>query len=351
MTDDAGNLSIDFLAGFAIFMVAFIYVATMIPSLLIGLQSNTIDYDAVAYRTGVILVEDPGMPVNPPWETRTDLEKDLVVRFGLSLSKDTPNILSSAKVDRFFCSTAFSYPDDYHQRVIFGDYPYHFNISVQETGSEVTRSIGDLIPDGYGYIRRVVKIKGTSNATIGTTQITAHNYQSKDNVTTDIFSVHINCTKLLEQVTNPAYQIDPRREQIVINLTDLSTTVNPPPIPMPITNLSSIIIYRSEPTPFDPFPPLAEVRTYDTPYIDDNSTAVLSLPHYVNNSVSLIFPGGFFYDMASHNTQLYINYTFEHDTPSWYLNSSVSGPFDYNYYSENVTQPQLYDGIVEVAVW
>ena len=41
-------------------MIAFIYVATLVPSLFIGLQSRTIDYDAVAYRTGVILVEDPG---------------------------------------------------------------------------------------------------------------------------------------------------------------------------------------------------------------------------------------------------------------------------------------------------
>lgn len=137
----------------------------------------------------------------------------------------------------------------------------------------------------------------------------------------------------------------------MINLTDLIATVNPASVPLPITNLSSIIIYRSEPTPFDPFPPLAQVRPYDNPYIDDKSTAVPSLPAIVNNSVSLIFPGGFFYDMASSNTQLYINYTFMHDTPSWYLNSSVSGPFDYNYYADNVTQPQLNQGVVEVAVW
>ena len=63
MTDDSGIQSIDFLAGFTIFMVAFIWVATMVPGLFIGIQSYTIDYDAVAYRTGVILAEDPGQPV------------------------------------------------------------------------------------------------------------------------------------------------------------------------------------------------------------------------------------------------------------------------------------------------
>ena len=63
MTEDSGNLSIDFLVGFTIFLIAFIWVVSMIPGLLIGLQAYTIDYDAVAYRTGVILVEDPGEPV------------------------------------------------------------------------------------------------------------------------------------------------------------------------------------------------------------------------------------------------------------------------------------------------
>ena len=101
----------------------------MIPGLLIGLQSYTIDYDAVAYRTGVILVEDPGEPALPqvPWEIS---DKRDVVRFGLAISKETPNILSQDKVNRFFCSTAFSYPDDYQNRAIFGDYPYRFNISL-----------------------------------------------------------------------------------------------------------------------------------------------------------------------------------------------------------------------------
>ncbi|HWS22487.1 MAG TPA: hypothetical protein VN227_07605, partial [Methanoregula sp.] len=90
MTDENGNLSIDFLAGFTIFMLAFIWVVSMIPGLMIGLQSYTIDYDAVAYRTGVILVEDPGWPVSPPWESYIDQQKSNVTRFGLAISKDTP---------------------------------------------------------------------------------------------------------------------------------------------------------------------------------------------------------------------------------------------------------------------
>jgi hypothetical protein len=92
MTKDSGIMSIDFLVGFTIFMITFIWVATLIPGLFIGIQSHTIDYDAVAYRTGVILVEDPGNPALPsvPWEFQPD-PRD-VARLGFAISKDTPRI-------------------------------------------------------------------------------------------------------------------------------------------------------------------------------------------------------------------------------------------------------------------
>jgi len=102
MIDENGNLSIDFLVGFTIFLIGFIWVVSMIPGLLIGLQAHTIDYDAVAYRTGVILAEDPGWPVSPAWESYIDAQKFNVTRFGLAISRDTPNILSQDKINRFF---------------------------------------------------------------------------------------------------------------------------------------------------------------------------------------------------------------------------------------------------------
>ena len=168
MIDDTANLSIDFLAGFTIFMIGFIYVATLIPGLLLGLQSSTIDYDAVAYRTGVILVEIPAFrcPGRTPACIMIITLKTNDVRFGLAVSKDYPNILSMQKVSRFFCQTLFVYPDDYRSRAVFGDYPYLFNISLQFPGDQNPESIGDIRPDGYGYSRRVVLLKEWSNASI-----------------------------------------------------------------------------------------------------------------------------------------------------------------------------------------
>ncbi|MGD0534982.1 MAG: glycine-rich domain-containing protein [Methanoregula sp.] len=357
MTDDAGNLSIDFLAGFTIFMIAFIYVATLVPSLFIGLQSRTIDYDAVAYRTGVILVEDPGMPYNPSWETKTDAQKYDVVRFGLAVSKDTPNILSQAKVNRFFCSTWTA--DDYRSRAIFGDYPYSFNIAFKKTGDTVPLTVGNTIPDDYGYIRRVVELKGSSNATIDKSTITANKYYSVDNVSSDVFSIHLNFTNLLSDVTNPAYQINPYTDQIMINITNLNQLpVTFPSSPTINTTLSAIQICRSKPIPPTPTPPPVCFGNISNPIIDNRS---VSLPYTITNNVSIIIPPGFITtDMADANTQLYFNLTFNHYTDSTrtslatekgYLNSTVRGPFNYTYTNPNVTQPALQDGVLEVAVW
>ncbi|MFA5330759.1 MAG: hypothetical protein WC342_00125 [Methanoregula sp.] len=357
MTDDAAVLSIDFLCGFAIFMVAFIYVATMIPGLLIGLQSKTIDYDAVAYRTGVILVEDPGM--DPSWEMEKYYNNGypdyvhVVQRFGLALSRNDPNILSSAKVDRFFCSTFFLYPDDYHTRVIFGDYPYRFNISFKESGDNVTRSVGDTKPDGYGYIRRLVKVKSVSNATIGSATIQANGYIGKENVT-QTFSIHLNTTKLLTSEKDPAYQIDPRTEQIMINLTDLESCVNTSPfVTDKRATLEDLYINKNNVEKVRPFDPEIFV------YVDGNPDPVTALPVTVQNNLSIVFTPGFLEDLTTEYgvssslpyADLYVKLQFKPNEGDWYLNNTVSGPFEYDYNPKNVTQPVLKDGVLEVAVW
>ncbi len=351
MTKDSGALSIDFIAGFTIFLIAFIWVLSMIPGLLIGLQAYTIDYDAVAYRTGVILVEDPGWPASPPWESQQNFS---VTRFGLAVSRDTPNILSQEKVDRFFCTTsvygAFAYPDDYHQRVIFGDYPYRFNISLLDTEGNRLQSVGDVIPEGYGYIRRVVKIKGQTNATINESYISSHPYINSDNVTTHEFSILVNNSGLKAQ-KNPAYEIDPARDQIMVNITDLRSTIKNTSVPVNSINitLTKINVYKVDSGI------LSLVRTFNTPYIDDNSSTTQP-PVEVNNSVSLKFSPAFFEILNAGSSPVYVNLSFNltrlgTDYPSQFLNNTWSSPFDYDYNPAHVTQPRLRDAMVEVAVW
>lgn len=117
------------------------------------------------------------------------------------------------------------YPGDYRSRAVFGNYPYLFNISLQFAGNPATESIGDVLPDGYGYVRRVVELKVPSNATIDSGNV-QQRYQSTANVTTHFFTIQINSTDLLANATNPActnplYQIDPWDDQITVNLTNL----------------------------------------------------------------------------------------------------------------------------------
>lgn len=363
MKDDDGNMSIDFLVGFTIFILAFIWVATLIPGILIGLQSNTIDFDAVAYRTGVILVEDPGWPASPGWESFDDPQKANITRFGLAISKDTPNILSEVKVNRFFCES-FVYPEEYQQRAIFGDRPYHFNISLIDIERNEVRSVGEVRPDGYGYIRRLVKIKGTSNASIDSSYVLSHKYNntrfadpSDDfNVTTHEFSILFNNTKLLGDIKDPVYQIIPSREQTMVNITDMRSSIIPP-LSAGYTassvniSLANVTVYKLDGGIF------SRVRYYEKPYIDGNTTFTAP-PVMVQDNVTLKFEPQFFEIMKADFSQIYINLTFEmqeeltgNPRKSSFLNNSFSTPFDYNYHAANVTQPRLRDAVVEVAVW
>ena len=366
MIDDYGNLSIDFLVGFTIFLLAFIWVVSMIPGLLIGLQAHSIDYDAVAYRTGVILTEDPGWPVSPAWESYGDPQKYNITRFGLAISKDTPNILSRDKINRFFNisttdpSAGFIYPDDYQQRAIFGDYPYRFNISVRNLEQNEIRTVGDVLPDGYGYIRRVAKIKGSSNATI-----IGSDYTKSDSVNTHVFSILINNTKLLGEVRDPAYQIDPLREQIMVNITNLISFCGG----SPVINLTKVKIYKLDSGIYSNVP----LPASNNPFIDGNTSRLPSTwpgtPATVTDNVTIKLNPQFIDSMKSQNSQIFIAMRFDLSSNCTFLNNtqvlpdfdSLVGkdtyenlnttPFDYDYNATRVTQPKLSDAVVEVAVW
>ncbi len=345
MKNDAGNLSIDFLAGFTVFLLAFIWVASMIPNLFIGITGYSIDYDAVAYRTGVILVEDPGMPVNPPWENKADAQKDEVQRLGFALTKEAPNLLSPIKINRFFCSTMLSYPDDYQEKAIFGDHPYLFNISVRTLDNSINRSVGEVRPAGYGYIRRFVNVKQMSNTTINATK-----YESVEKTSNHTFSVVLDMNYLLNTENRPEYQIDPLREPITINLTGLKKNLSDPSNTR--VNLVQVRLWR-----INPSLPLAQVPPDQNVTIDGNPQTVKP-PVIVQDNISIMFPAGFFGTVATDQSKMFVNFSFVLDDGTgfvkrdFFINSSYGNkPFEYNYFPENVTQPRLEPGVVEVAVW
>lgn len=223
---DEGQLSIDFIIGFTIFMIAFIFVATMVSGLLINLQTKTIDYDAVAYRTGVVLTEDPGEPDD--WQL-LDLsfqaDKDKLERLGLGIARNEPGIIQENKIIRFFSPVGeLEYPNDYADKLIFGDYPYKFNISLKELDGSNNWSIGSSPPDKYGYIRRVVSIKKPGYAVINTTKSSSYN-----------LNIHTRLENYYDTSIDPVHQIDPIDEEFTIFLQNFT---------IPGTSMTNLELYQ-----------------------------------------------------------------------------------------------------------
>jgi hypothetical protein len=352
-------LSLDFLAGFTIFLLALIMVVSMVPGLLAGLQSSGIDYDAVAYRTGVILVEDPGWPVNPPWEQYGRDHKDEIQRMGLAVSKDTPNILLSTKVERFFENASTEDPffteDDYHNKVIFGDYPYSYNISLS-SGNDL-RQVGDPLPPGYGYIRRVVKIKEPSVAVIN--QIFKSQYtipdpsDSKWNSTARNFTVRLDFSHLLDPTVSPAYRIDPRIEPVNVTITDFGAYLNNTYYDS--ATLKNVTFWKRDTTKpgADPAPIPFPYGTVDSDLYTLNVNGTQALHSLkpevsVNSSISLVLkPSATSLLPLDQNSILDIRFNFEDDPP----HTNITGIHHYDYNMTNVTCTDLKTGVLEVAIW
>ncbi|WP_067046862.1 hypothetical protein [Methanofollis ethanolicus] len=344
-------LSIDFLAGFTIFLLALIVAAGMVPGMLAGLQSATIDDDGVAYRTSVILAEDPGwwfdeftMTGNSRWEGETTA-MDRVKRMGLAASRDTPNVLSMGKIDAFFNETSYQNdPDFYRKTVFFSDYPYSFNIGLNltEAGS-IPRTLGDPIPEGdHGYIRRAVMVKESKPVTIDfLDEAVKSNYIINDVATEKIFRVSLNFSELLAR--DPAYRIDPFSDRIEIRLDHIDETFN---IAAGATSatLKDVRLYRG--------------NTWVPPAIPDGKSQLkidaieISGPvanEKVTENISLVLEPGFFSGKASETSMMEVRFTFANtDIPpaSW---TYIDGTYGYNY--TNIQIPNLKPAVLEVAVW
>ncbi|MCT8338125.1 hypothetical protein FKB36_11665 [Methanoculleus sp. Afa-1] len=338
-------MSLDFLVGFTIFMLALIMVVSMVPGLLVGLQSSGIDYDAVAYRTGVILAEDPGWPVYPPWEMKTDAYKDEIERMGLAASKETPNILLSTKVDAFFNS--FFTADDYRSKAIFGDIPYSYNFSLRS--EDYNYATGDPLPPGYGYIRRAVKIKEPGVANIS--------YNSSFNETTldpsepRVFTVRLDFSQLLDPSVGPAYRIDPRTEPVNITITEFGRYLNATASAENAT-LRDVTFWKMDPTV--PMPRFTRIPfSYNTEDPDlytlslDGNSSDLKPNAPVNSSISLVLkPVATSIFTLDQNSVLDIRFTFDDGVPQ---RTFMNGTYLYDY--DNVTIADLKPAVLEVAIW
>lgn len=365
--DDSGILSIDFLAGISIFVITLIVAATMISGLLISLQTKKIDYDAVAYRTGVILVEDPGEPntqfnyltitESDQWEFIGYDQKDNIRRFGLTLYKSTPRVLAEQKVLSFFSQAQFpraqfSELSEYRDRMIAGDYPYNFNVTLEILG-ENTYKVGDTVDphSSYGYIRRVILIKNQTG-----TNVDMNWFYEDETPDSDIFYVNLTYGWLLNQDRGPQYWIEPPKEDITINLANVSAIRNQSQaLNATLNNIRMTFDGRL----LDG----TEVKGVDLPYrpftadIDGIQRSFTwpggaGIPLQVNESINITFPAGYFIPPSAYAEitliRMNIRYEFEEET----VNLSESTHFhEYLPGSQGFTPPHLKPAIMEVRVW
>ena len=341
-------MSLDFLVGFTIFMLSLIMVVSMVPGLLAGLESSGIDYDAVAYRTGVILAEDPGWPVYPPWEMKTEAYKDEIERMGLATSKETPNILLSTKVNAFFNS--FFTADDYRSKAIFGDIPYSYNFSLRSADGTYNNTTGGTPPSGHGYIRRAVKIKEPGVANISYNS--SFNETSLDPSVSRVFTVRLNFSQLLDPSIGPAYRIDPRIEPVNITITEFGRYLNRTDNSVENATLKDVTFWKMDPTmPMPKFAPIPFTYSTEDPnlytlFLDGNSSD-LKPNAPVNSSISLVLkPVATSIFTLDQNSVLDIRFTFDDGTQQ---KTFMNGTYLYDY--DNVTIADLKPAVLEVAIW
>jgi len=329
--DDKAQLGLDFIVGFSIFILGFIFVSMMMSGLLVHLQSKTIDYDAVAYRTSVILVEDPGEPTD--WQflnLQFPENRDSLLRIGLALEKSTPGILNERKLERFFLQSSspscsgqdiFCYPGDYRNKVIFGDYPYNFNISLKYlSGSEKVYSVGPVFPEKHGYVKRAIKVRESSILSIPT------NTSGTSNVTT----VHIDFPLLYQRSVE--YRVDPLNDELRINFTNFSE------------DRTLELLTVCYPACTVPFPDSPTIRFYVND-IEDYLSSPDKVKINANQNLSILIETGYFNrigldDFSKVNITSYFS-----------ANATDLPTYDYAYSSPNLAIIPPSPAVMEVRIW
>jgi hypothetical protein len=126
LESDSAQINIDFLAGISIFLISFLLAVQLVPNLFIPFQGQPVTLHSVAYRTSVILCEDPGWyngtnvsGTNQTWNgTNWEVHPDNVSRMGLAKNKfssnlSTPLTLSASKIITLAELYNSSDPDSY----------------------------------------------------------------------------------------------------------------------------------------------------------------------------------------------------------------------------------------------
>ncbi len=345
----------DFLIGFSIFLLALIMVLMMVPGIFAGLQSAKIDYDAVSYRTSVILCEDPGWPVlGTSWEQYDTAHKSEISRLGLAVSSESPNILSKQKLNAFYNlkDDLTLTEDDYRSKVIFGDLPYYYNVSLK-IESDPAIETGFIAPDSSsGYMRRLVKVKEPGEAKINcgdfnktSDYITALNPKIYTG-----FSVSFDYNELQNKSKKEAYRFMPQAEPATITISNFTESINRSDVT--VVTLDKVRLKKNG----IEVPMLYSLYHNETyRFYIDGVLHTMQGPFLITDTSEFkveMYPPLMYSDEIGTSLSLVFNMTYEfvpdETIPHYYFSGDI--PYDYtsNLY---MTRPYLRDGVMEVFIW
>lgn len=143
--DTSGQMSIDFLAGVAIFTLAFIYIFTFIPSMFTPFQSNSDEMTMVADRVSTVLVNDVLLVESPDYNA------------------NRPNVIDAKKLE----SIDFTTQTGLKKLGLDGDRLYNVHVTlVIDKPTDPTKyrvDFGAKYPEGavnIGQSKRIVVVSG-----------------------------------------------------------------------------------------------------------------------------------------------------------------------------------------------
>ncbi|MBR6447536.1 MAG: hypothetical protein IKS74_03575 [Methanomicrobium sp.] len=370
MKKESGLISLDFIAGFTVFLLALIIVISMLPGVFVNIHSPPVNYDIAAYRTGVLLAEDPGLSSDgatsegTAWEQVPAADVGRILRLGLAVSKETPNVLLPEKIERFFNVPAYLNltADQYRGMLVFEEYPVNFNISFKEDGGE-TLSVGDRVPGGeYGFSKRYVKVKNAAELRVPAENLTISGVDVNLPEGADEFiyrnttSFTLSYANLSDRSVSPAYRIDPRTGRTIIKIAGIDTVLGAQE-GISSAAIESVRLFRDGAEvaiPHGGNAPNKPYKPYGVPYVCvvDGVTVENGSEIPVKDAGTLefiLYPDESYF--PNPDSMLEILFDMKYTCISGGTYRFIQGETDYGYDSPYLVCPYLTDGVLEVCIW
>jgi hypothetical protein len=203
----------------------------------------------------------------------------------------------------------------------------------------------------YGYIRRVVLVKNQTSAEVN---LSNPKYYNNTTPMESSFFVDLNYTALLDRERAPHYWIEPPKEKIVVNLTNVQGIRNESLNPSATILLNNIRIrYVGElydgSIQEDYLPIEVNAMIDDSPVTFEWGVTTVTP---VNSTINITFPAGYFIPPSAYANITLIKMKVFYDFNQSTVNiSPVNNTYYYLPGSEGFSQPYLNPAILEVRVW